>query len=101
MISLFLSVASPSSVWLLTLFCNCMLFFAMRDTLEEELDQKEDDLNAADDGEAREESHCASDETQLSLRFDLLVSLDVVKGGRVKVDPDKSEVWFNRNLNPW
>ena len=31
-------------------------------------------------------SSVASDETQLGLRLDLLVSLDVVKGGRVKVD---------------
>ena len=45
--------------------------------------QKEDDLNPTDDGEASEESHGASNETQLGLRLDLLVSLDVVKGGRV------------------
>ena len=46
--------------------------------------QEEDDLNPTDDGEASEESHGASNETQLGLRLDLLVSLDVVKGGRVK-----------------
>ena len=62
-------------------------------------EQKQDDLNAADDGEAAEESHGASDEAQLGLRLDLLVSLDVVKGCRVKVDPDKSKVWFNWYLN--
>ena len=39
-----------------------------------------------DDEEASEESYGASNETQLGLRLDLLVSLDVVKGGRVKVD---------------
>ena len=49
-------------------------------------DEKEDDLNSTDDGEASEESHGASNETQLGLRLDLLVSFDVVKGGRVKVD---------------
>ena len=49
-------------------------------------EEKEDDLYATDDGEAGEESHGASNETQLGLRLDLLVSLDVVKGGRVKVD---------------
>ena len=49
-------------------------------------DEKEDYLNPADDGEASEESHGASNETQLGLRLDLLVSLNVVKGGRVKVD---------------
>ena len=55
----------------------------------DEVDQpekKEDDLDATDDGEASEEPHGASDETQLGLRLDLLVSLDVIKGGRVKVD---------------
>ena len=49
-------------------------------------EEKEDDLYATDDGEPSEESHGASNETQLGLRLDLLVSLDVVKGGRVKVD---------------
>ena len=49
-------------------------------------DKKEDDLDAADDGEPSEEPHGASNETQLGLRLDLLVSLDVVKGRRVKVD---------------
>ena len=49
-------------------------------------EEKEDDLHPTDDGKASEESHGASNETQLGLRLDLLVSLDVVKGGRVKVD---------------
>ena len=49
-------------------------------------EDKEDDLNATDDGESCEESHGASDETQLGLSLDLLVSLDLVVGGRVKVD---------------
>ena len=49
-------------------------------------EEKEDDLDAADDGEPSEEPHGASDETQLGLILDLLVSLDAVKGGRVKVD---------------
>ena len=49
-------------------------------------EEKEDDLDAADDGESSEEPHGASDETQLGLRLDLLVSLDVVKGGCVEVD---------------
>ena len=48
--------------------------------------QKEDNFYAADYGETSEESHGASNETQLGLRLDLLVSLDVVEGGRVKVD---------------
>ena len=54
-------------------------------------EEKEDDLHPADDGEASEESHGASNETQLGLRLDLLVSIDVVKGGRVKVDLNKLE----------
>ena len=48
--------------------------------------EKEDNLHPTDDGEASEKSHGASNKTQLGLRLDLLVSLDVVKGGRVKVD---------------
>ena len=56
-------------------------------------DEKEDDLDPTDDGEASEESHGASNETQLGLRLDLLVSLDVVKGGRVKVDLHQLEGW--------
>ena len=48
--------------------------------------QKEDDLNSTDDGEASEESHSASNETQLGLSLDLLVSLNVVECGCVKVD---------------
>ena len=49
-------------------------------------DQKEDDFNPTHDRKASEESHGASNETQLGLCLDLLVSLDVVKGGRVKED---------------
>ena len=52
-------------------------------------EEKEDDLNTTDDGEPSEEPHGASDETQLGLRLDLLVSLDVVEGRRVKVDVDQ------------
>ena len=52
----------------------------------DQLEKKEDDLDTADDGEPSEESHGASNETQLGFGLDLLVSLDVVKGGRVKVD---------------
>ena len=48
--------------------------------------EKEDDLNPTDDGESAQESHGASNETQLSLRLDLLVSFNVVKGCRVKVN---------------
>ena len=54
--------------------------------LMDQLEKKEDDLDTADDGEPGEESHGASDETQLGLNLDLLVSLDVVEGRRVKED---------------
>ena len=54
-----------------------------------EPEEKEDDLDATDDGETSEETHGASNETQLGLRLDLLVSLDVVEGGRAKEDLDK------------
>ena len=49
-------------------------------------EEKEDDLNPADDGESSEKSHGASNEAQLGLQLDLLVFLYVVEGCRVKVD---------------
>ena len=49
-------------------------------------EEKKDDLDPADDGEPGEEPHGASNETQLGLRLDLPVPLDLVKGRRVKVD---------------
>ena len=52
---------------------------------------KEDDLDATDDGEPSEQPHGASNETQLGLHLDLLVSLDVVEGRRVKVDLNQLE----------
>ena len=47
---------------------------------DEPPEDKENDLNTADDGESSQETHGASNETQLSLGLDLLVSLNVVKG---------------------
>ena len=63
--------------------------------LQLEPEYEEDYLNATDDGEASEEPHGASNETQLGLRLDLLVSLDVVEGRRVKVDLNQlqSRLW--------
>ena len=52
-------------------------------------EEKEDDLDSTDDGESGEEPHGASNETQLGLSLDLLVSLHLVKGCRVKVDMDQ------------
>ena len=59
--------------------------------LIERPEEEKDDLNTTDDGEPSEESHSASNETQLGLRLDLLVSLDVVKGRRVEVDLNQLE----------
>ena len=56
-------------------------------------EEKEDDLNTTDDGEPSEEPHGASNETQLGLHLDLLVSLDVVEGRRVKVDLHQLKSW--------
>ena len=52
----------------------------------DEFDQKEDNLDAADDGESSEEPHGASDEAELCVELDLLVAFYLVKGRRVKVD---------------
>ena len=48
--------------------------------IEYEFDKIADDLNSTENREPSKEAH----ETQLSLELDLLVSLDIVKGGRVK-----------------
>ena len=65
----------------------CRNFLILCDSKRpDDLDEKENKLDAADDGESSEEPHGASDEAQLGLRLDLLVSLDVGEGRRVKVD---------------
>ena len=56
---------------------------------EKKFHKKADNLNPADDGESSQKSHGASDQAQLGLELDLPVSLDLVIGGRVKVDLDK------------
>ena len=62
-------------------------------------DEKEDNLNPTDDGEASEESHGASNETQLGLRLDRPVSLDVVKGGRVKANFHQLKGWLGQLIS--
>ena len=62
-------------------------------------EQKKDDLNSTDDRESTEESHGASNETQLGLRLDLFVSIDVVKRGCIKEDLHQMEGWLE--LFPW
>ena len=56
--------------------------------ISEEFDKKADELNSADDGESGEKSHGAPDQAQLGLELDLLVPLNLVEWGRVKVDLD-------------
>ena len=66
--------------------------FAISKKLVGELGQKEENLNATNDRKPRKESHGASNEAELGLCLDLLVPLNVVKGGRVKEDTDESKV---------
>ena len=59
-------------------------------------DNEENYLNATDDGEPSKKSHSASNETELGFKLDLLVPLDVFKGGRVKVDLDQLKGRFRQ-----
>ena len=68
------------------LFTDLKSCFVCHTASNNKPEDKKDDFHPTDDGEASKKSHGASNETQLGLRLDLLVSLDVVKGGRVKVD---------------
>ena len=52
----------------------------------DQFDQKENELDAADDGESSQETHGASDQTELSLKLDLLVFFYPIEGCRVEVD---------------
>ena len=65
----------------------------MMKSIKGQPEEKENNLNPADDGESGEEPHGAPNEAQLGLRLDPLVSLDVVKGGRVKVDLHQLNSW--------
>ena len=58
-----------------------------------DFEQEEDDLNSTDDGEATEKPQGAPNHAQLGVELHLLVSLDVVEGGRVKVDLHKLQGW--------
>ena len=60
----------------------------------DEFDQKEDNLDAADDGEPTEEPHGASDEAKLCVKLDLFVAFYLVKGCRVKVDLNQAKRGF-------
>ena len=64
----------------------------------DEFDQKEDNLDATDDGESSEEPHGASDEAELCIELDLLVAFYLVKGCRVKVDLNQVKRGFRSIL---
>ena len=68
---------------------QCLDELKTLDIEQDKPEEKEDDLNPTDDGEACEESHGAPNKAQLGLHLGLLVSLDVVKGGRVKINLNK------------
>ena len=57
-------------------------------------EEKEDDLDAADDGEPGEEPHGAPNEAELGLELDGFVALNLVKGGRVKVNLHQMKFWL-------
>ena len=59
------------------------------------------DTEHTEDGEPSEEPHGASDETQLGLRLDLLVSYNVVEGCCVKVDPNRLKGGLYLHLASW
>ena len=65
---------------------NLILCYSKR---PDDLDKKENELDAADDGESSEEPHGASDQTELGVKLDFFVSFYLVEGCRVKVDLDQ------------
>ena len=66
----------------------------------EDLEEEKDDLDSTDDRESGEKTHGSSDKTQLGVKLDLLVPLDIVERRRVKEDLHKVKggVW---NLFSW
>ena len=60
----------------------------------DDLDKKENELDAADDGEPTQESHGASDQTQLGVELDFFVSFYFVEGCRVEEDLDQVKRGF-------
>ena len=69
------------------IFFICLLSLG-KSQAPDKFEKEEDDLNSTHDGKPSEESHGASNQTKLGLKLDLLVPLDLVEGGRVKVDLD-------------
>ena len=67
--------------------------------VEENLDGKIDHFNSADDREASEETHGASNKADLILKFDLYVSLYFIKAGRVEKDLNQLQRWVIQLLS--
>ena len=81
--------------------CCCAFLFSFHQCwLEENLDCKVNHLNSTDDREPREETHGASNETDLILDFDLDIPLDLVEGGRVEEDLNQLQGWVIQFF-PW
>ena len=57
-------------------------------------EEKVDGLNTTDDRESSQEPHGSSNETQLGLKLDLLVSFNLVECCRVKVDMHQMKGWL-------
>ena len=65
---------------------NRLLFSSNKPEGHEELGEVVEDLHGAEDGEAGEESHGATDQTQLGVDGHLHISLYLVIGPSVEVD---------------
>ena len=66
----------------------------------DELEEKGDNLHATDDRKSCQKSHGASNQADLGIKLDLLVSLYVVERRRVEIDLNELDcgLW---NLLPW
>ena len=74
--------------------CCCAFLFSLHHGwFEENLDCKVDHFYSTDDRESSKETHGASDKTDLILKFDLNVPLDLVKRGSVKEDLNQLQGW--------
>ena len=65
------------------------LFDTVHSQWADKFEEKDDYLDATDDGEPSQESHGSPNKTKGGGELDLFVPLDLVEGGRVKVDLDK------------
>ena len=82
-----MKIQSKKQTDILDLQCCCAFLFSLHYCrFKENLDCKVDHFNSTDDRESSEETHGASDKTDLVLKFDLDVPLNLVKRGCVKED---------------